>query len=74
MGHPKADTIATFDHLLAELSARSIAFVEISQYAAFLDPLNRGVKDLNPLTEIVLHSVVRSSPRRATTSTRVRVR
>ena len=52
MGGPRDDTIATYKYLLNELSSRSIAWVEMLQYQAFLDPLDRGLKDLDPAREI----------------------
>ena len=52
MGGPRDDTVATYKYLLDELSRRWIAWVELLQYMAFLDPLGRGLTDLDPSRDI----------------------
>ena len=52
MGWPRDDTIATYKYLLAELDRRSVAWVEFLQYLPFLDPLGRGLADLDPSRDI----------------------
>ena len=52
MGWSRADTIATYKYLLGELNQRSVAWVETLQYMPFLDPLHRGLTDLDPSRDI----------------------
>ena len=52
MGGSREEVVATFRFLCKELGVRGVAFVEMEQYGAFLDPMGWGLKDLDPSREI----------------------
>ena len=52
MGSTHADTLETYGYLLGELSRRGVAMVEVQRWADFLDPVRRGLTQLDVPREI----------------------